>query len=170
MRNVAMRRQDGSLLTKAVVSSRFIALTAVFASVYYVATALIAPIAFLEVQCRLSDSMYALLPLFGWPLIIGTTIANFFGNLSSPIGVLDWISPFIFILPQVAVWKLGVKALPILIGTISVWVGFILHVTFGVPLVAIGWIFIGEAIAEIGLGVPLYYALKRRLLKNEQVD
>lgn len=144
-------------------SSRFVALTAIFASVYYAVTTVIAPIAFLEIQCRISDAMYALLPLFGAPLVLGTTIANFFINLSSPIGLLDWISPFIFIIPQIIVWKKGIKALPILIVSISVWVGFILHVTFNVPLITILWIAIGESIAEIGLGVPLYHAFKRRL-------
>lgn len=152
------------------ITTKQVALTAIFASTYYVITAVIAPIAFLEIQCRVSDAMYALLPMFGLPMVIGTTIANFFGNLSSPIGLLDWISPFIFVLPQIVVWKKGIKALPILITAISLWVGFALWFTFGVPLISIIWIWIGEAIAELGIGIPLYYALKRRLktdfLKN----
>lgn len=141
--------------------TRDLALTALFAATYYTITLVIAPIAYMDIQCRVSDAMYALIPLFGLPMIIGTTIANFFGNLSSPIGLLDWISPFIFIFPQLLVWKLGNRALPVFVTVISIWVGFILNVTFGIPLMMIVWIWIGEAIAQIGIGIPLYKAVKK---------
>ncbi|MGD0330005.1 MAG: QueT transporter family protein [Nitrososphaeria archaeon] len=144
--------------------TRMIALTAIFAASYYAITLAIAPIAFLSIQCRISDAMYALIPLFGFPMIAGITIGNFIGNLSSPVGMLDWITPFVLILPQIAIWKLGNKAQPILIASISLWVAFILNRIFAVPLLlTIITVAIGEIIAIIGIGFPLFFALKKRL-------
>jgi len=161
---IILGKRGNKRMNKKAFKIRNVALTAMFGAVYYAVTLTIAPIAFLEIQCRISDAMYALIPLFGAPMIIGITAANFFGNLSSPVGVLDWITPFVLVLPQILIWKLGNKAQPILIGAIALWVGAILYWTFDVPLVlTIISVAIGETIAIIGLGFPLAYALKKRL-------
>lgn len=152
------RKEEGKTM-----KSKDLSLAILFAATYYVITLVIAPIAFLQIQCRVSDALYALLPLYGWPLCLGITVANFAGNLSSPLGLLDLITPFICVVPQILVWKFGQKMQFVLIGAIAVWVAFMLYWVYDLPLLSsILSVGVGEAIAVIGIGFPLYYAIKKR--------
>ena len=70
-------------------NSRDIALAVVFAALYAVGVALLAPISFHIIQVRVADALLPLVMLFGSPVVIGITIGTLFANLFSPFGILD---------------------------------------------------------------------------------
>jgi len=137
-----------------------------FSSLYVVIGYFIPFIAFGQFQCRIQDCLYALIPLFGLPSVIGLTIGsmiyNSYGFITGfALGPLDLLSPFIFVIPKLLIWKNGLKALPVHIVFIALWVGSLLYLEYGLPLqmgiISVG---IGETIAE-SLGVPLYYVFDK---------
>jgi uncharacterized membrane protein len=125
-------------------------------------------IAFGQYQCRIQDALYALIPLFGFAGVAGTFLGHFIYNLYGfsigvALGPLDLLSPFIFLIPKVLLWKHGLKTLPIHILFVAVWVGLLLQLQFALPLsISVVSVGVGELIAE-GLGVPLYYALRNKV-------
>ncbi|MCI8341807.1 MAG: QueT transporter family protein [Firmicutes bacterium] len=73
---------------KSKVSTRTIALTAVTAAVYTVATVAIAPLSYGAIQLRFSEIMVLLAfidPLYSFGLILGCLISNIY----SPVGIID---------------------------------------------------------------------------------
>ncbi len=141
-----------------------IGITAVFAATYAALGYLFAPISFLAIQVRVADAILPLMALFGWPSLIGAQLGLFILNLSSPLGLIDMTPIFVFIPPSWLVVKYGVKAVPVYVACIGVWVGIELFLVYNVPLLlTMLYVGIGESIAQIGIGFPLYYAVKRRL-------
>lgn len=138
----------------------------------YVAIGLALPfISFGLVQCRVSDSLYPLICLFGLPSVIGLTLGQFIYNLygftlGQALGVLDLLSPLVFLPAKLAIMKWGGKAVPLHVVSVALWVSYLLNLLFGLPFsVSVCLVGIGEAIAEIGLGIPLMVAVKRRMKK-----
>lgn len=145
-------------------NSKDIAFTALFATLYYVLGIVFQPISFMAIQIRIACALIPLIVLFNYPAIIGITIGGLLFNMNSPIGFLDLLSMFLFIPAKLAINKWGIKSIPLHILSVGIWVGYILNITFGLPLIAtIISVGIGETIAEVGLGLPLYYAVKRRI-------
>jgi hypothetical protein len=94
---------------------------------------------------------------------LGTIILNTYGYaIGIAVGPLDLLSPFIFIAPKVAIWKLGLKGVWIHVLFVGLWVGFMLHLMYGLPFflsaVLVG---AGEAISE-GVGVVLVATIRKR--------
>jgi len=131
--------------------SRDVGLATMFATLY--AVGIIWPFSFMGVQCRLSCSLIPLIALFGWPSTIGITIGHIIFNSFSPIGYLDYFSPFIFFIPRLLIQKYGIKAMPIHTLAVSIWVPYILNQVWGAPLILnVLTVGIGEVIAEWYLG------------------
>lgn len=135
-----------------------LALTAVFATLYYVLGMVFQPISFMAVQIRVACALIPLIYLFGYPATIGITIGHLIFNMNSPIGFLDLISPFVFLIPRLLIQRYGVKAMPIHTLVVGGWVGYILNVAFNIPLIpTILTVTIGEFVAEWYLGYLLLY-------------
>ena len=128
--------------------SKQIALTAVFAALYYALGLVFQPISFGAIQVRVACATIPLIALFGAPATIGITLGHLLFNLNSPLGTLDYISPFVFLIPRLLIQKYGVKAMPIHTLTVGAWVGYIISL-FGVPFLSVFLtVSIGELIAE----------------------
>ena len=146
-------------------------ISGLLALTYFVIGYFIPFIAFGQYQCRIQDSLYALIPLFGFSGVVGTflghLIYNIYGfSIGIALGWPDLLSPFLFLIPKILLWKFGLKALPIHFLFVALWVGVLLQIQFGVSLL-IGSINvgIGEAIA-LGIGVPLNYTFRRIINKE----
>jgi len=149
--------------------SRSIALTALFTTLYIIIGYALSSIAFLEYQVRVADALYPLIAIFGLPALIGTTIGHFTLNLASPLGLIDLLSVALFIPAKIAIWKFGLKAVPLHIISVALWVPYMLCTVFQIPFIAyiplavtVG---VGETIAEAVIGIPLALAIRKRLGK-----
>lgn len=148
-------------------NSRNLALVVVFASLYAIIGYALHPISFLDIQVRVSDALYPLIAIFGLPSLIGLTFGHFILNLSSPLGLLDLLSVALFIPAKLAIWKWGLKAVPLHIVSIALWVPFMLNHLFGVPFwMTVVFVGIGETIAEIMIGLPLTLAIKNHVAQR----
>tara|TARA_Y100000310_G_scaffold343567_1_gene451843 strand:- start:669 stop:1127 length:459 start_codon:yes stop_codon:yes gene_type:complete len=150
--------------------SKNIMLVTVFAALYVVIGMAIPAISFGAIQCRVQDALYPLITLFGIPSVIGLTIGHFIYNfygftLGVALGPLDVIiSPLLFILPKIAIHKLGLRGVIIHIIFIALWVAYLLHSLFGLPYLAtVITVGIGEFVAEVVLGIPLTRLIERRI-------
>jgi len=144
--------------------SKQIALTGIFAGLYYVLGLVFQPISFGAIQVRVACATIPLIALFGAPATIGITLGHLLFNLNSPLGTLDYFSPIVFLIPRLLIQKYGVKAMPIHTLTVGAWVGFIIS-RFGVPFFPLFLtITIGELVAEWYLGyILLYDQVKKRI-------
>ncbi len=152
-------------------TTKEVSLTAVFAVLYAVSVAVLAPISFSIFQVRVADALLPLAILFGWPAIIGvslgTIVANFFGGL----GIVDVIGGTIanFIATLFA-WKIGFKkvkfsriyAIICEIILVTIIVGSYLSYLFNMPLIlGLSGVLMGSIIAIGILGYLLLTALSR---------
>ncbi len=150
---------------------------AVIAAVYAALTIAIAPLAYGEIQVRISDSMLILplIPGFGWDAVIGLTLGGFLANLASPFGYIDWIfgpvANFAAALLVFASKKLfGPGTTGFIIGALSAMISIALIIGYGelylvfrIPSIVTLYVLVGEAISVgIGGGV-IYYAARKRL-------
>jgi uncharacterized membrane protein len=135
-----------------------LALTAVFASLYYVLGIVFQPISFEAIQIRVACALIPLIYLFGFPATIGITIGHLAFNMGSPLGALDLLSPFVFLIPRLLIQRYGVKAMPVHTIAVGAWVAYIIS-TFGAPFAPVFLtVFAGELVAEWYLGYLLLYA------------
>lgn len=150
--------------------SKEITQAAVLAALY-VAIGLVIPfISFGAIQCRISDALYPLIAILGTPALIGLTLGhiiyNAYGFVTGfALGPLDvLLSPLIFFGAKLAIWKWGLKAVPIHVVAVALWVPYLLNNLFGIPywplVITVG---IGEAIAELVLGIPLAIGVQKRI-------
>jgi len=147
--------------------SRFFALVMVFASLYIAIGYALHSISFLQIQVRVADALYPLIAVFGLPSLCGLTLGHFMLNLSSPLGLIDLLSVAMFLPAKFAILKFGLKAVPLHVLSVGLWVAYMLWHMFRLPyLLTFVLVFTGEFIAEIVLGIPLAVGIKRRLLQK----
>ena len=144
-----------------------VAVATVFAAMYVGLCLGLAPISYEAIQVRVADALYPLIGLFGWPAFYGLLVGHFIANIFSPLGVIDLLSVVMFLPAKLAILKWKLKAVPLHVLSVALWVAYMLHYLFGLPywLTAL-YVGIGESIAEIGLGFPLFYAIKKRMIKK----
>lgn len=164
-----------------------IAMTAVIASLYFAITIVLQPFSFLAIQVRISGALILLLPLFPDATLFGVSIGVLFANMVSPLGAIDLISApvtFVAMLPLYFICKKGKKNDALIIAggaikcvVIAAWVSLLLISVFELPYWAF-WlnfflVLIGDVIAVIGIGFPLYKILHRYLpgaLVEDQIE
>ena len=138
-----------------------VALTAMFAAAYAAAVTLLAPISFQIFQVRIADVLLPLSVLFGPPAIIGLTLGNVIGNLSSPFGVIDIVGGTVAnLVATFLAWRIGSRkfvgawlaSVAVEIAVITSIVGTYLVLFIPVPI-WLSWlgVLIGETIA-VGMG------------------
>ena len=144
-----------------------LALAVPFAAIYVALCLGLAPISYMDIQVRVADALYPLIGLFGWPALFGLVVGHFIANMFSPLGLIDLLSVIIFLPAKLAILKWKFKAVPFHVVSVALWVAYILHSLFALPYwITALYVGAGEFIAEIMLGYPLYYAIKRRFFKN----
>lgn len=149
--------------------SKDITQVAVLAALYIAIGLVIPSISFGAIQCRVSDALYPLIAVLGMPALIGLTLGhviyNFYGYFTGfALGLLDVIvSPLLFLVAKLLIWKYGLKAVPIHVVFVALWVPYLLTTLFGLPywplVISVG---IGEAVAELVLGIPLAKLVEQR--------
>lgn len=143
-----------------------VALNAMVAAVYAVFTLMIQPLAYREIQLRLSE-VIVLLAFYNKKLIPGLVVGCLIANIPSPLGVIDWIvGPTSTIVVCYCMNKVSNIYVSALIG--SVCTGFIvgaeLSIVYHLPyLINVIYVFVGEAIV-LFLGTIVY----KRLEKNSK--
>ncbi len=150
--------------------SKDITKIAILAALYIAIGSAIPFISFGAVQCRVSDALYPLIAVLGTPALIGLTLGHFIYNLYGyatgfALGLLDVIvSPLIFLVAKVAIWKWGYKAVPLHVVAVALWVPYLLNSLFGIPYwPLVATVGIGEFIAEVVLGIPLAKLVEKRI-------
>jgi uncharacterized membrane protein len=146
---------------ESVLKSRDVALSAAFAAAYAAGVTLLAPISFSVYQVRVADILLPLSIVFGPPAIVGLTLGNVIGNLSSPFGIVDIVGGTAAnLLATLFAWVIGrrrfrgawLAATVAEIVIITLIVGTYLAFLIGIPLWA-SWagVLVGEAIS-VGFG------------------
>lgn len=101
--------------TKSKAGVRFLTEAAVIAAIYALLTIFLSPISYGSVQFRISEAL-TILPIFTPAAIPGLTIGCFLANITSPLGVIDWIvGPCATLLAAICTYlvrKIRIKAVP----------------------------------------------------------
>ena len=145
-------------------TTRTLVRIAVISALYAGLTLVLAPISYGAIQVRVSEAL-TILPLFCWEAIPGLAIGCFIANI--PLGLWDMLIGTLATLLAALCTRLVKK----------IWAGVIPPVIFNALLVPIIFLTmpdmdapyiinvltvgLGELIAVVGAGVPLYFALKR---------
>lgn len=147
-----------------------IAVVAITASLYTAFGYMFQPISFLGLQFRVAEIMVGICLIFPYAGLVGNVVGVFLVNLTSPLGMLEWvISPLVNIpaLAWIVIFR-NIKYLRYLGGVlysaiISCYVGWILNFMLGLPF----WLmFLQVLIAEVILatiGIFLFNRLKKAL-------
>jgi uncharacterized membrane protein len=155
-----------------------LALIAIYASLYAALVVVLGGISYGPIQVRIADSMLGAVPLLGIPGVLGHTLGVFIGNIFSPEGVLDLLNTvpsFIMSFVVYYVYKRTKKDYTV-IGTSVVYsavlgttVGWMLSYLYQLPLfLTIAYVAIGNVIATVLIGWPIFKLLKRTgLFQND---
>ena len=144
-------------------STQTLARLAIVATIYYAMTRAIAPLAYGEIQFRISEVLLLLCfydKRYSFSLIVGCLLAN----LWSPLGAYDLLFGTLQTVVSVAIisWapNLFTASLAPLVGCI--FIGYELNIVFGTPiLIATLWVMLGEFVVVTILGYPLFKLLER---------
>jgi uncharacterized membrane protein len=149
--------------------TKYLGTLAVFAALYVALGLTLQSIAFGVIQVRVADALYPLIAVFGLPCLWGTFLGHFIFNLYGytaglALGIGDFLSPLLFLIPKFAIYKWKLKAVPLHVLFVAFWVAYLLYTMFNVPFwLSVVTVGAGETIAEIMLGVPLALAIKKRI-------
>lgn len=150
-------------------NTKYISKVAIVTALYLALSYAFHPISFLQVQVRISNALIPLIAIFEGPAFIGLILGHALFNISSPLGWLDLVSVILFIPAKWLILRKKLYAVPLHILSVAVWVGILLY-NVGLPLVpSIISVGVGEFIAEILLGVPLYVGIYKRYQKIDNV-
>lgn len=151
-----------------------IMLTIIITLVYLILGILFQDFSFGNFQIRVADSLYPLIAILGLPCFIGTFLGHIIFNIygfsaNLALGMLDLLSPLLFLIPKYAIYKWKLKAVPIHVAFVAFWVAFLLFHILGLPywesVITVGT---GETISMIIIGIPLALILKK-ILKDKNL-
>ncbi|MDR3263777.1 MAG: QueT transporter family protein [Clostridiales bacterium] len=151
-------------------TTRQIAVNAVIAALYFVLSYFLQPFTFGIVQLRVAEFM-TILPLFSWTNIIGLTIGCLITNLFSPFGVADVIiGTAATLIAGCLTYRFRKNqfvgaAFPVLINALLLplmWLILGFDAAFFINVLSI---FISQAVIVYGIGIPVYYIIRRTNLQ-----
>ncbi|MGO8806445.1 MAG: QueT transporter family protein [Candidatus Bathyarchaeia archaeon] len=153
------------------IKTKDLALIAIYAALYAALVIVLGGISYGPIQVRIADSMVAAVPLLGLPGVLGHTLGVFIGNIFSPDGLLDLLNTipsFVMSFVVYYVYK-RTKNDYTVIGTclaysavLGATVGWMLSYLYQMPLlITILYIAIGNSVATVLIGWPLFKVLKR---------
>lgn len=122
-------------------------------------------------QVRLADALLAIVPLLGLTGVFGHTLGVFVANLFSPAGPIDLLNTIPSFMMAFIVYYVYTKTNNdfTVIATCTAYstvlgisVGWMLSFLYGYPLlITIAYVILGNFIASVLLGWPLFKLLKR---------
>ena len=149
--------------------SVLLATAAVYAAMYVALVLAFAPFGYGVINLRVANILIGLVPLIGWPAILGQALGVFIANqpaLGDPLGPIDLINVVPSLVFSWLVWKL--RHVSVFLGltlysiALGISVSFALNYAFGLPLlVEIPQVTAGIFLATAVLGYVMYKAVKR---------
>ena len=142
-----------------------VATASTYAALYVIITYAFSPISYGQVQLRLANVVLGLIPLIGWPSVIGQTIGVFVANIGSPLGPIDLLNAFPSFVFSFILWKLRnvsvILGLVLYSAALGLSVSFALYYAFGLPLIVnIPWVTAGNLLAG-ALAYLLFKAVRK---------
>jgi len=156
--------------------SLVVATAAVYAAMYVVLVIAFSPISYGVVNLRVANILMGLVPLIGWPAILGQALGVFLANqsaLGDTLGPIDLIN----VLPSFAfawvLWKLRKRSVFLGLAIYSVALGisvsYALNYAFNLPLsVEIPQVTVGIFLATGVLGYIFYRAIARLEIRERR--
>jgi len=149
--------------------SLLLSTAAVYAAMYVALALVFGPISYGPINLRVANVLMGLIPLVGWPAVLGQALGVFIANQPAlgdslgPIDLLNVIPSFLF---SLLLWKLRNKSvflgLTLYSVALGITVSFALNYAFNIPLlVAIPQVTAGVFIATAVFGYLLYRSVKR---------
>jgi len=153
------------------IRTKNLAVIAIYAALYAALVVVLGAFSYGPVQVRIADAMLGVVPLLGLAGVLGHTLGVFVANIFSTAGPLDLLNT----IPSFAMSFLvyytykRTKNDYTVIGTciaysvvIGATVGWMLSYLYGLPLLlTIAYVAIGNIIASVLIGWPLFKALKK---------
>ncbi len=122
-------------------------------------------------QVRLADALLAIVPLLGLTGVLGHTFGVFVANLFSPAGPIDLLNTIPSFMMAFIVYYVYTKtnndftviaSCTAYSTVLGITVGWMLSFLYGYPLlITIAYVILGNFIASVLLGWPLFKFLKR---------
>ncbi len=145
------------------------ATAAIYAAMYAALALLFSPISYGVVNLRVANVLVGLVPLIGWPAVLGQALGVFIANQPAlgdslgPIDLLNVIPSFVF---SFLLWKLRNKSVFLGLTLYSIAlgasVGYAVSYVFHVPLVvALLQVTVGIFLATAVLGYIMYRSVKK---------
>ena len=142
-----------------------VATASLYAAMYVAITYTLSPISYGQVQLRIANIILGLIPLIGWPAVIGQAVGVFVANLGSPLGPIDLLNALPSFFFSFIIWKLRnvsvILGLVLYSAALGLSVSLALNYAFGLPLIVnIPLVTAGNLVAA-ALAYLLYKAVKR---------
>ena len=174
LRNVVMLEKNRSRIParqSRPVSYR-VSITSVYAAIYVALTFVFASISYGQVNLRLANALLGLVPIIGWPAVIGQTLGVLITASVSPLGPIDLVNIFPAFFFSWLIWRLrnvsviiGLTCYSIGLGlSVSMTLGFVTGASF---LVLFPYVTGGILITTAGLGYGCYRSVKRSHLLDK---
>lgn len=146
--------------------TRIIAMNAMIAALYAVFTLMIQPLAYKEVQLRLSE-IIVLLAFYNKKLIPGLVVGCLIANIPSPLGIIDMVvGTSATLIACIGMYKVKNMYLAAFIGGVvnGILVGLELSIVYNIPfMINALYVFIGEFIVLL-IGTIIF----KRIEKNDR--
>jgi uncharacterized membrane protein len=153
------------------IKTKDIALIAIYAALYAALVVVLGPFSYGPIQIRIADSLLAVVPLIGLAGVLGHTLGVFVGNIFSTAGPIDLLNTLPSFAMSFVVYYFykRTKNDYTVIGTciaysaiLGTTVGWMLSYLYGLPLLpTIAYVAIGNTIASVLIGWPIFKLLKR---------
>ncbi len=151
------------------IRTKDLALITIYAALYAALVVGLAPLSYGPLQIRIADAMVASIPIFGMAGVLGHTLGVFVANMFSPLGFIDLLNTipsFVMAFVVYYVYKRTQNDYTIIAtcltysAVLGVTVGWMLSL-FGAPLLlTMAYVGIGNAIASVAIGWPIFKVLK----------
>jgi len=153
------------------IRTKDLALIAIYAALYAALVVILGGFSYGPVQVRIADSLVAVVPLLGLAGVLGHTLGVFVGNIFSsagPIDLLNTVPSFAMSFVVYYIYKRTQNDYTVIATCIAysavlgTTVGWMLSYLYGLPLLlTIAYVAIGNVIASVLIGWPLFKLLKR---------
>jgi len=149
-------------------SGKFVATAGTIAALYAAMVQVFHPISFLQINIRVANALLGLVPVIGWPAVLGIPIGVLIGNATSPLGPIDLLSFIPTLAGCYVIYLLRKRDFLVITGLliysaiISAWVSFMLWYVLKLPyLLSFLYVFAGQLLSDVLLGFLLYRALRK---------
>ena len=153
------------------IHTKNLAVIAIYAALYAALVVVLGGYSYGPIQVRIADSLVAAVPLLGLPGVLEHTLGVFIANIFSPADLLDLLNTIASFAMSFVVYYVYkrtkndytvIGACITYSAVLGTTVGWMLSYLYGLPLLpTIAYVAIGNAIASVLIGWPIFKLLKR---------